>query len=211
MLTIKNIKDMKYIKEIGVSVTALLLIVGVGYALTIEGTPEEVQELLSKPQTELQDVGGAYFVTEEVFLLNQSSTSTMAVATQTAGAASSTLAFNCDGVDQMDLELMVLPAGATTKYQWTLAFTNDKITDVYSATSTANEAWFYEDGYTVDSAISVTHGAGPIIHNWTPGTVTTSTKNITITPVAAKFCRVDISTAAANGGLWAAVVLKKAY
>lgn len=154
---------------------------------------------------------GGNFATEVKYLghtsttLAYNATSTMMKGVP-AGAASSTLIWNCENAEQIDMDLAALASSTATKWQWTVGFTNDNLS------SAAHHAlWFYESAHTVDSNISITHGANPVVHYWTPGQTATSTKNVTITPVAAKYCRVDITATGANGMLWMAVVSKKNY
>ena len=122
----------------------------------------------------------------------------------TAGAASTTMVFNCENASQIDLNLATTASSTAAKYQWEVAFATDNL-------SAASGLWHYEDAKTVDSRISVTHGAGPATHYWTPASTSETTKNITITPTASKFCRVDFAVSGANGGLWASAVKKGTY
>jgi|TARA_Y100000310_G_C20684969_1_gene818394 hypothetical protein len=189
---------MKYLKSISVTVFALLLIVGVAKALTLSGTPKEIKELVGQEVPTEPSLGGAYFTTEAVNIGNTAVTTTPAVYLET-GSASSTLSFNCDEASQIDLNLLVVASSTASKVQWEYSFSDD------------NAVFYFEDGRTVDSKVSVTHGQSALQHYWTPATTATTTKNITVTPVASKYCRVGFSVSGANAGILGSAILKKPY
>ena len=178
-------------------ITAFVIAVGgvlIVNALTIEGTPQEFKELNESAEPNL---GGAMFTTEARYLGNNSATTTK-VYLETGGA-SSTLNFNCDETESIDMNLMFVASSTASKLQWTYEFSFD------------NVDWFFEDGKTVNSDVQTTHGAGGMVHFWTPGTTSRSQKNVTITPVASQYCRVVYGVTGGNGSLWSAMILKKAY
>lgn len=116
-----------------------------------------------------------------------------------AGAASSTIIANCDGADMLDFNLMVAASSTATVVNWEYSFSYDGID------------YFYEDGKTVASIATITHNPSHVVHSWTPGTTEEQTKNVTVTPIASKYCKVEIGTTGANANLWAEFLSRKTY
>ena len=154
-------------------------------------TTDEVKELTAPT------VGGNTFTVEHEWLGNNSATTTKIFLT--SGAASSTTAFNCDNAESIDLNLMSVASSTATVLNWTYEFSDDNID------------WFYQDGFQIVSTSAVTHGAGPILHSWTPNTTSEINKNVSILPVASKYCRISIGATGADGSIWGGIILKRAY
>lgn len=193
---------------LGSAVVLLLVFVGI---FTVDALRDESQPLV--------DFGGANFAVETEFLGGSDNAATTTWTYLTAGAASSTLITRCDGSESIDLNLLTYASGTDSIVQWVVEFSNSTSTPTYltsgvsgsSTTAGTGFDWFAEDGTSVGSVTSVTHGGGHVVHRWTPGRTTEARKNIGITPVASKWCRVSIAADTNGAAIWMAEVLKKAY
>jgi len=132
--------------------------------------------------------------------------------------ATTSYAFNTDGVDIVNFNILV--AGATSTNLTYLsgmptgATTSDTNLDLvfYYEFSDDQINWFSEDSNSATGGIT-THVAKNV-HTWTSGTVATSTKNIAITDVNSKYMRISFSSWTATStavGLWAQAILGKGY
>lgn len=116
--------------------------------------------------------------------------------------ATSTLVIPTVGVDLSDLNVQMESSSTASTLNFIIDFS-----DGVGCMNTTNSCdWFREDSYTVGGS-QVSHAAS-IFHTWTPGTVSTTTKNYTITNVAANFMRVSYSMSGANGTIWSQLVNK---
>lgn len=143
-----------------------------------------------------ETAGGPFILGTHCYLGNSlQGTSSFAVSYLTT----STTTFDCyiARADKVDLNIRYTASTTSSRLEWKYEFSNDKID------------WKAEDGTTVDSNTEVTHGAGMVVHKWTPGTTSTSSKNITISPTASKWLRVNFTSAAANGALWAEIITRE--
>src|SRR3990167_1372949 len=110
-----------------------------------------------------------------------------------------------DGADSIDLNLNLGSTTTPPTLAWTYEFSN------------YNSNWFPEDGTTVPNNTNVTHGARPVIHRWTFATTSNSanveleTRNITVTPTATKYMRINFGVAGTGAKLHMQIVSKKQY
>ena len=95
----------------------------------------------------------------------------------------------------IDLNVQFIGSTTASQLDFQIAFSPD------------GKVFYGEDGKVVDSNTSVTHGAGTTTHHWLPGTIATSTRNITITPVASPYTRIIFGATGANAAVWANTVL----
>ena len=174
---------------IGLSVFLAVLIVGLIVAsLTI-----------NSQHTVRVELGGRDYLTR-AFLNDQVATSTKGDLANTylkLGFASSTLETSTDNIDQIDLNLWVVASSTSAKVNWNLEFSHN------------GDDWFGEDGLTVTSDVLVTHGSNQLMHTWTSGKTATNTTNITITPVASKFMRVNFNSSNAQSWIWAELIKRE--
>ncbi len=143
-----------------------------------------------------ETAGGPFVLGTHCYLGNSlQGTSSFAVSYLTT----STTTFDCfiARADKIDLNMRYTASGTTARLEWNTEFSNDKVD------------WKPEDGITVDSRTQVTHGAGNVTHQWTPGVTATSSKNVTINPTASKWVRINFTSAVANGALWAEIITRE--
>ena len=114
-----------------------------------------------------------------------------------ATASTTLLNANTQYAESIDLNILAEASSTTAVIAWEEQFSHNNI-DFYC-----------EDGQSVVSTVSVTHGSGCVIHRWTPGTVSTTSKNFTITPTASKYIRLNFRAQTASSTLYAQLILKK--
>ncbi len=148
---------------------------------------------------EEQGLGGGRYNVDPEYLGGPTNYATTTKTFVEVGAATTTMAFDCDGAELLDMNIMLAASSTATNLIWNYQFSYDNID------------WFYEDGKTIDSISAVTHNAGAVTHSWTPGTTTETTKNVTITPVASKYCKVNFENLGANGNLWVVILKQLAF
>jgi len=162
---------------------------------------------LAAPAPAQQDVGGAGFSLAQAFYLSAASSGVSqqagAVEATTsvqylpaAGTASSTILTYTNRAVGFDLNLNATASSSATKYVWTNWFSWNGVD------------YFCEDGNSVDSTVSNTHGAGCLYHYWTPGVTATTSKNVSLPATQAPYSKTIISASAAAGAIWAQAIPK---
>ena len=127
---------------------------------------------------------------------NNNSGATTTLVWQPTASASSTLACFSGQAESIDLNLYFVASSSSSALQFQVAFSNN------------NVDWYYDNGTNVSSNVLAQLGATPLMRTWTPGITGTSTKNITITPTASKYIRVEFKTTGANAAYYAQMILK---
>lgn len=157
---------------------------------------------LSKGASQDGHVGGGFSVANRFFFVASTATSgTLAAGepsattsplymSSTATASSTLVSFLANG-EQIDLNLSLTASSTSAKLAWSNKFSIDGVN------------YYDEDCSTLDSAISITHGPGQCVNYWTPGTTSTSTKNVTIKNTGARFVKTLFGVMGANGALHA--------
>ncbi len=150
----------------------------------------------SKPSSAPRAGGG--FVTALCDSNNNSgATTTLQILNSTASVASTTIACFTSMAEQIDLNMFLVSTSSTSaSLQWQVAFSNN------------NSDWYYEDGTNVSSNVLAQEGATPLLHTWTPGIIGTSTKNVTIKPVASRYTRIEFHSTGATVSLYEQLILK---
>lgn len=113
-------------------------------------------------------------------------------------AATTTLVIGTVDSDQVDLNLYYVASTSAGVLNFQIDFSDD--TNCYVE---SNCNWYREDVNTISGSV-VTHSA-KTFHIWAPLSAATSTKNITVGGIGAKFMRVGFaagSNAGVNGTLW---------
>lgn len=117
-------------------------------------------------------------------------------------SATTTMVVPMYGADQLDLNVGFL-ASTTGSI---LLFSVDYTSDLNCSVTPSACNWYREDAKSTSGAISTHVNA---YHTWTPGIVSTSTKNFNITTTAdTRFIRIGLQTVAANSGIWIQTVAK---
>jgi len=154
------------------------------------------------PAAQEQSLGSAFATNVRSFPGNQPATTTRAFLASTGAAAAQSFIIPTEEVDLFDLNLVAEASTTATVFRWTIDFSSD-----YNNT-TGVGTWYCADAKSVAIA-STTHSAACHEHQWTPGTVATSTKNVSIEPNAQKFSRINFYATGAAGALHADAVLRK--
>lgn len=135
------------------------------------------------------------------------------------GNATTSYDFSTDGSDQVNFNLFTAMATTTSLVAGsgtpTTATTSNTALDLvwYYEFSDDEVNWFSEEATTTVSNGVVTH-AVRTLHNWSPGTIATSTIDLSLLNVNSKYMRVSFSSWTATStrvGLWAEAILKKGY
>lgn len=126
------------------------------------------------------------------------------------------------GVENATTSIDYLTTSATTTYQFGsdrgelydinlffVASTSESGLAFVRQYSSNGQDWYNEDCKTNSSNILVTHGPAACRHLWLPGAVATSTKNITVDPVASKFTRLLFQAVTQPGALHLQVVVRE--
>lgn len=119
----------------------------------------------------------------------QSTSSPLAFTYLTKGAASTTMDCYVGRGDIVDFNIQAVGSTTAADLTWENSFCDE------------NKDCFGEDGKTVNSNTSTTHSATTTVHNWVLTTATTS-KNVTIDPLAAYWVRIKFGVRAANAAIW---------
>ncbi len=114
----------------------------------------------------------------------------------TASTASTTLTCYTDGADQIDLDLFAVASSSSSGLVWNVSYSNN------------NKDFYYENGTTVTSNVVSTEGPVPLTHVWSPATAATSTKDVQIKTVNAKYTRIEMHAVGAGFGLYEALIDK---
>lgn len=114
---------------------------------------------------------------------------------QTTATASSTVIGYTSRATALDLNIGIIASSSSSRLAWTLEFSTN-----YNR-ATGNGDWYFEDGSNVDSTISVTHGASPLINQWTPGTTVWQGKNITVQTLQSRWFRLRATVTGANAAV----------
>lgn len=176
-------------KKILLSVICLIGLSLLAYA-PIKKTVAEVINIYSS-QEQSDFVGGGRVEINRYYLGGNTATTTETYLT--TSTASSTLTMSISNSKHIELNMYVTASSSASVLNWSYYFSND---------DGATKSWYGEDGYTAISDVGVTHGADVVMHSWTPGTTTFKGKNITITPVAAKYMKIEFDPSGANLGLY---------
>jgi len=107
--------------------------------------------------------------------------------------------FSVGSADLLDLYIDMEASSTASVLQWTYYFTDDK-------EEAASTVWYAEDGKSVDSTTSVTHGATALVHSWTPGATGNKYKNISIEPLAAERMKITFTGVTATSTISADVL-----
>lgn len=114
----------------------------------------------------------------------------------TTATASTTLTCYTASAASIDMNLYVIASSSSSGIQWEYAFSDN------------NKDWYYENGVNMPTNILAQNGATPLLHTWVPGIAGTSTRNITITPTASKYVRVEIDATGASSSVYTQFILK---
>lgn len=151
-----------------------------------------------KPKTlgERSDGGGGSSV--DAITLNGAGVATTTEAF-IPSTATSTYAFSIEGASSVDLNIQFNASTTASKLVWLVEFSHNKID------------WYQEDIASVAGSV-ITHNATAsntafTYHTWTPASAGISRKNITITPTASRYMRVQFVTWGANGSIWSQAIL----
>lgn len=140
-------------------------------------------------------VGGGFVVS--AFDSNQDSGATTTVQyLQSNQAASTTISRYTAMAESIDLNMQYTASTTSGCLQWQYAFSNNALD------------WYYENGRSIVSNTAETDGATPLLHTWCPVSNATVRKNISISPTASKYLRVEFMPTVANGSLYEQLVLK---
>jgi len=142
-------------------------------------------------------LGGGFFLGRCPFTV---STSTGRYLTG-SDATTSPIVCRIDGADMIDLNIQLTASSSTSTLRWQVEFSSN------------GGDWYAEDGKTITSNTITTHGESPKLHVWTPNTTATTTKNVGIEPLSAKFIRVffNMSPQTDNGAVWAEIVKREQF
>lgn len=165
---------MKYAIAFGAAVVLALA----GYAGALLGGHAVQQSAAQSTQ-----LGSAFALGTREFPGNDPATTTRQYLNGTTHAKSSFI-IPIDEADLIDLYLMAEASSTTAVLDWELSFSNN-----YD-TATGNGDWYCADASSVAIASTTHNGTTCHEDQWTPGTVSTSTKNVSVSPTAAKFARV---------------------
>ncbi len=111
----------------------------------------------------------------------------------TAAAATTTMVVNVANASSVNMNLRVEASSTSAIFTWTVARSDNGID------------WYLDD-VSSTSAATITHTAGRATNSWTPGTVATTSKSVTIPTVATKYLRVGFQAITANGSLYAQII-----
>ena len=135
----------------------------------------------------------------------------------TAGA-STTLYAKIDSADHIDLFIMASSSTAAPIVNWTEEFSGQNCfpttTSEQYSISTCDIMYFGEDGNTLTTNETTTHGVGTIVHTWSAlvavdgSESTIPAKNWSITPVASKWMRIEIGVDQVTD-IWAQVIIRE--
>ncbi len=125
-----------------------------------------------------------------------------------ATGATTTMPFSSNNADVIDLNIELTSSSTIPTLTWQYEFANNA---ACTTSGWANCDWHAEDGNTVTSNILVTHGANPLLHQWTPPATTTDgeiwKKNVQIPSTAAKYTRISFSIGSgAVADIWAEAI-----
>ena len=140
-------------------------------------------------------------------LSNPAAIASSSVTYLVAGSASTTMVVGIDRADQA--ELNIYHVGSTTAS--VLLFSID-FSDDYNCASASNTCNWYREDLNSSSGSLVTHVAAPVFHTWSPALAATSTKNIIVNSLAARFMRVQFAASAAAGAnseIWVQAAMKR--
>ncbi len=155
-------------------------------------------------QQSLQSVapvsGGGF--TSSICDNNGNSTSTTSPQTllPQGGVASTTLTCYTAGVDQVDLHVMNNASSTTSGLQWQVSYSDNGMD------------WYYSRGPVAASNLVAALAATPYLYTWTPsqlqGVTATSSIDVPILYVNAKYTRVEIHAVTGTSTDYMAMVLK---
>lgn len=161
------------ITGIVVTISAVSALVGSAVAAKVAAQPSVSQGT---------NLGSAFAVARRFFPSDTAATTTRQYLNSTTQAKSSFI-IPVEDADLIDLNVIAEASSTSAVLRWDVAFSSS-----YDNT-TGNGDWYCADASSVAIA-STTHSAACHEHQWTPGTVSTSTKNVSIEPVAAKYARI---------------------
>lgn len=162
-------------------------------------TPDASAQALGGPfGLEAKDTSGNNYSTTSVRYLNTTDTS------------SSTLVAYTLGAEAIDLNVQVAASSTASVLTFSYEFSNGKGNIDCVATPTQCD-WYGERAYTVDSTVQSTIGAQTMRYLFTPGVTSTTTANVTIDRIGAKYTRIKFGASSANLAFFAQIVAKKPY
>ena len=154
---------------------------------------------------------GQQFTLGEFFLNDNRATTSITHLTTTA---TSTIIIKTESANLVDLNFEVTSSSTNPTLVWDLEFSSGNCNTVQTQAllRTCNLDFHGEDGKTITSNVTVTHGDRSPSNIWTSSTSTQDEirkRNVAIDPVASRFMRVNIGVTGAPVDLWVQAVLRE--
>lgn len=110
----------------------------------------------------------------------------------TQTATTSVTAFTLNATS-LDIDLWAVASSSSSVIQFSVQYSDNGID------------WYSQDTSSVSSSLT-THATAPMLHAWTPGTTATTSRNLTITPIASRYVKIGFQAQVASTSLYARII-----
>jgi len=129
-------------------------------------------------------------------------TASTTVVSMSPGTATTTLSFETNEVDEVNLFMQVNASSSTSTLAWEYEFSND------------NVDWFGEDGIIITASLgseTTYHSSSTISHRWNPGAAGIARKTVKLPTISSRYSRIVFTVPDGVGNLtmWANASLKR--
>lgn len=127
--------------------------------------------------------------------------------------ATSSIVVPTSMADQVDLNIQETASTTSTVLNWIVQYSDDSNCDTASSSGATFSYingcnWFTESISSSSESASLTQESASAIHQWTPGTIATSTKHVSIQNVGANYVKVSFYSTVATSSIWAVASVK---